>query len=353
MQKIKAVSRLDVPLVVGIALLVILSLVVLRSVAPYLFPIYFFYLILAIVVFFFLSKVDFDVLALFSKHFYIGSVVFLIIPLLIGQVTRGAIRWIPLGPLSIQPAEIVRPFLLVFFATFLTSQEITPKRFLKALGLLFIPAFLILIQPSLGVAVLTVVGFIGVLLASNLNKKYFIYGAIIFAALAPLVWQGMATYQRQRVISFINPASDPLGTGYNALQSVISVGSGELTGRGLGRGSQTQLSFLPEKHTDFIFAAVAEELGFVGAVLLLLGGFFILLKLISIIEISSSVAARGYVAGFFLTLLVQTLVHVGMNLGLLPITGVPFPLVSAGGSSLLGTFMGLAIALGARKKIPS
>jgi len=220
-----------------------------------------------------------------------------------------------------------------------------------AILLLALPAFLILVQPSLGVSVLTVVGFVGVLLAADIKKKYFLYAILAFIALTPLFWRIMQPYQRERIQTFINPASDPYGAGYNALQSMISVGSGKLLGRGLGKGVQTQLAFLPEKHTDFIFAAVGEELGYLGAGLLLLGGFFILVRLVSIVENASSPAARAYVSGFFLTLLVQTFVHVGMNLGLLPITGVPFPLVSAGGSSLLATFVGLGIAFGARKRL--
>ncbi|OGM56919.1 hypothetical protein A3E46_01125 [Candidatus Woesebacteria bacterium RIFCSPHIGHO2_12_FULL_46_16] len=353
MQKIMISKRLDIPFIVGIGFLVTLSIIVLRSVAPSLFPLYFLYLILAILVFYFLFQIDFEVISLFSRHFYIGSIVLLLITLLIGQVTRGAVRWIPIGPLTIQPAEIVRPLLLVFFANYLTEKEINLKRFLNAVGLLALPAFLILVQPSLGVAVITVVGFVGVFLATNVQKKYFLFAILVFLALAPILWGILAPYQQQRVLTFMNPSQDPYGTGYNAIQSMISVGSGRLLGRGLGRGVQTQLAFLPEKHTDFIFAAVAEELGFVGAGLLLAGGFFILIKLILIIENSSSPAARAYVSGFFLTFFVQSLVHVGMNLGLLPITGVPFPLVSAGGSSLLASSIGLAIAMGAKRKVPA
>lgn len=351
MQKITSGSRVDAFFFLGIGFLVTLSIIVLRSVAPSLFPLYFLYLFLAVLVFYFLFQIDFEVISLFSRHFYIGSIILLLITLLIGQVTRGAVRWIPIGPLTIQPAEIVRPFLLVFFANYLTEKEINLKRFLNAVGLLALPAFLILVQPSLGVAVITVVGFVGVFLATNVQKKYFLFAILVFMALAPILWGILAPYQKGRIISFINPSQDPYGTGYNAIQSMISVGSGKILGRGLGKGVQTQLAFLPEKHTDFIFAAVGEELGYLGAGLLLLGGFFILSRLVYTVENASSPAARAYVSGFFLTLLVQTFVHVGMNLGLLPITGVPFPLVSAGGSSLLATFAGLAIAFGARKRL--
>lgn len=351
MEKVSSSIRVDAPFFLGIGFLVILSIIVLRSIAPFLFPYYFFYIILAFLVFFLLFQIDFEIISLFSRHFYIGSIIFLILPILIGQVTRGAIRWIPLGALTIQPAEIVRPFLLVFFADYMTKEELTLKRFFSAIVLLALPTFLILVQPSLGVAVITLVGFIGVLLAADIPKKYFLYGLLAAIALAPLFWSILAPYQKDRILTFVDPARDPYGAGYNAIQSMISVGSGKIFGRGLGKGVQTQLAFLPEKHTDFIFAATAEELGFLGAGLLLLGGFFILSRLVSIIENSTSPAARAYVSGLFLTLLVQTFVHIGMNLGLLPITGIPFPLVSAGGSSFLATSIGLAIAFAARKRL--
>ena len=226
----------------------------------------------------------------------------------------------------------------------------TLKRFLTALILLALPVFIIMIQPSFGVAVITIIGFIGIFMSIAVPKKYFLFSALILLVLAPLVWGILKPYQKIRILSFVDPLKDRYGAGYNAIQAVISVGSGKIFGRGLGKGVQTQLAFLPEKHTDFIFASVAEEMGFVGVSLLLLGIFIILLKLIVIFENPISPAARTYIAGFFLTLFAQTFIHAGMNLGFLPVTGIPFPLVSAGGSSLLATLSGLAIALGAKKR---
>ncbi len=342
--------KMDFPFVSGIALLVILSIIILHSVAPFLFPTYFFYVFFSLIVFYLLLQVDFEVISLFYRYFYILSIIFLLVPLLIGQLTRGAVRWIPIGPLTIQPSEIVRPFLLVFFAVYLTEKKLTLKRFLTALILLALPVFIIMIQPSFGVAVITIIGFIGIFMSIAVPKKYFLFSALILLVLAPLVWGILKPYQKIRILSFVDPLKDRYGAGYNAIQAVISVGSGKIFGRGLGKGVQTQLAFLPEKHTDFIFASVAEEMGFVGVSLLLLGIFIILLKLIVIFENPISPAARTYIAGFFLTLFAQTFIHAGMNLGFLPVTGIPFPLVSAGGSSLLATLSGLAIALGAKKR---
>lgn len=332
----------DWRVLISVGFLLVLSLVILRSISPNIFPTQFIYLTFGILVFWIFSQIDFDVLALFSKHFYVLSIILLLITLVIGQVTRGTVRWIPIGPLSLQPAEITRPLLLVFFAVFLTGPKLTIKRFTRAIFLLVLPFILILIQPSLGVSLLMVVGFFGILLSGNFDKKY-IFGVIFLGLMIiPIFWMIMKPYQKERILNF--------GKDYNTVQSIIGVGSGKFFGRGLGRGVQTQLAFLPEKQTDFVFSAVSEELGFLGAGLMLTAVLTIILRLIYFIENAISPAARAYLAGFTLTYLVQVSIHVGMNMGLLPVTGLPFPLVSAGGSSLLATMMGLGIALGAYKK---
>lgn len=342
-------KRADPLFLLAIGFLILTSTVILNSIAKFIFPTYFLYLFLGILFFFIFSLFDFEVLSLFSKFLYISSIVLLLLPLLIGQVTRGAVRWIPLGPLTIQPAEIVRPFLLIFFATFLTSATVTFKRLIKALFLLALPVALILIQPSLGVSVLTTVGFLGILLASAFSKRYILLGAIFFLLAVPVFFYLLAPYQKQRLLTFIEPSKDPRGAGYNSIQSMISVGSGKFLGRGLGEGVQTQLAFLPERQTDFVFASIAEELGFVGAILILSALFLLVLRLLYILENAGGVSERAYLSGFVLIVLAQILIHIGMNMGLLPITGIPLPLVSAGGSSFLGTMIGLGIAIGTQK----
>lgn len=340
----------DLTLYVSVTFLLILSAFVLNSIAASLFPTHFIYLFFAVLAFWFFSQIDFDIVSLFGTHLYVISLVLLLITLVIGAVTRGTVRWIPIGPISLQPAEIIRPFLLVFFASYMTHGKVSLNKFIKAGILVFLPVILILIQPSLGVSILTLLGFFGILLASNFNKKYIFLGLIVLVLLLPLFWQFMVPYQKQRLMTFINPTSDPLDTGYNSLQSTIAAGSGKLFGSGLGHGTQTQLSFLPEKQTDFIFAATAEELGFLGAGLMLIFTFLILYRLIVYMENAVSPAARAYLAGLFLTYLGQVFVHVGMNMGILPVTGIPYPLVSAGGSSLLATMIGLGIATRAYRR---
>src|SRR3989344_2338429 len=349
MKIVAKTRKFDYLSLIAICLVILISTLVLSSIAKFIFPTYFLYIFLSIIAFYIFSNIDFDILSLFSKHVYVASIIFLVLPIIIGQVTRGAIRWIPLGPLSIQPSEIVRPFLLIFFAGFLTQKELTVKRFITAVFLLLLPVIFIFIQPSLGVAVLTIVGFAGVLIASSFQKKYILLGISLIAILLPIIWAILAPYQKLRLVTFLQPSADPLGAGYNSIQSMISVGSGKILGRGLGKGVQTQLAFLPERHTDFIFASIAEELGSIGAVVVVLGLFIILWRITVFIETANDETARGYLIGVFFVLLAECIIHIGMNMGLLPITGLPLPLVSAGGSSFLATMTALGICQTAKK----
>ena len=349
MDSISRFSKIDKPLLVAIIILISFSLFALWSIAPYLFPLYFLYILLGVLAFFLFSTLEFGVISVFSKHLYVFSIFLLILPLLIGQVTRGAVRWIPIGALTIQPVELVRPLLLIFFANYLTKESFNFKRFIKAGALLAIPIVLLLMQPSLGVAILVVVSFVGVIIATDINKKYLVLGFLLLLLSLPLVVSVLAPYQKSRLVSFINPGLDPQGSGYNSIQSMISVGSGQLFGRGLGKGVQTQLHFLPESHSDFIYASISEELGFLGSIVILFVVFFILFRITHFMKNPVSIAARAFYSGVLLTLFFQTVVNIGMNLGLLPITGVPLPLVSAGGSSFLATMATFGLLMGARK----
>lgn len=348
MKSIVRFVKKDPWLIFGLSLLLVISFLILNSIAPFVFPQYFVYFILALIVFVIFAKIDFEVILLFKWQIYVLCIIFLIIPLVIGQVTRGAIRWIPLAGLTFQPSELVRPFLILFFAGFLSQKQVNFKRFIQSVILLGIPAFLILIQPSLGVTILTVLGYLGALIASSFSKRKLAVILGIGVLCLPLIWLLLAPYQKQRVITFLYPQSDPSGAGYNSIQSMISVGSGRLWGRGLGEGVQTQLSFLPERHTDFIFASVAEELGFVGAGVLVFALFFLLYRISQNLHFTKGLAARCFVAGVFLTFFVQILIHIGMNMGLFPVTGIPLPLISAGGSSLIASMIGLGLCVSAR-----
>jgi rod shape determining protein RodA len=331
--------------VISIFFVISLSTFVLKAIAPEVFPGYFFYILLSIFVFILFSELDFEVLKLFSKHLYAFCVLLLLATFVIGRVTRGTIRWIPIGPFSLQPAEIIRPFLILFFADYLGDSEITSKKLLKTLGFLAVPVFLIMIQPSLSVSIITIVGFLGVVIAKKFDKSYLLKIFVLGLMFIPLFWFVMRPYQRDRISAFVKGGSDPQGAGYNSIQSMIAVGSGKIFGRNLGKGVQTQLAYLPEKKTDFIFAAVSEELGFIGSFLVLLSSTVLLFRLTTFMKNAVSPSARAYISGFLATFFIGVFVHVGMNLGLLPVTGIPYPLLSAGGSSLLATMTGLGIAL--------
>src|SRR5690606_21766413 len=176
-----------------------------------------------------------------------------------------------------------------------------------------VPLFLILVQPSLGMTILTFCGIVGVLLAIGLPKRFYFIGALAPILLVPIFYFLLQPYQKQRIVSFINPESDPLGAGYNSIQSLISVGSGRFWGRGLGKGVQTQLSFLPERHTDFIFASIGEELGFIGAGIVIVSIFFLLYKLVRYIEETRNLESRAFLTGIFVMFLVQVFINIAMN----------------------------------------
>lgn len=335
--------------IVAVLFLYSASYLILNSLEATIFPQYFVFMALGLAVFYLFAKIDFSVLLAFSRIIYYVSIILLVIPLILGTTTRGVIRWIPIGSFSIQPSEIVRPFLILFFAGYLTERKINIIRFSKVMIYFAVPFILILIQPSLGVALLTAASFLGVLFASSIKKSYIFTGIVLFVLMIPVLWLFLAPYQKQRISSFIDPGSDPFGAGYNSIQAMISVGSGKLLGRGLGDGVQTQLFFLPEDETDFIFAAVSEELGFLGSALILIAYLVLFWRLTDFVGDSQGPPARAYLSGIFTVLLAEVFIHIGMNMGLMPITGVPLPLLSAGGSALVGTMIGFGIAISARK----
>jgi len=332
---------LRVLLYINIFCLILISLLIQKSIAPFIFPIDYFYIFFGILFLFLFSQINFDILRYFSPVFYIVSIILLVITLILGEVTRGAVRWIPLGSFTFQPSEFARPFVLLFIAHIMTIQKYNIKKLLIFFSLFFLPWILIFLQPSLGVSILLLAGFGGILLSAGFKWKYFIILFSLAFLSSPMIWIFLAPYQKERILS--------IGVNYNAVQSKISVGAGGVFGRGLGQGVQTQLSFLPERHTDFVFASIAEEMGFVGALITLILLISLLYMLIKFLDIGVSRTARMYLSAVFITLFVQVIIHIGMNMGLFPITGLPLPLVSAGGSSLMAILIMLGISISASK----
>ncbi len=267
------------------------------------------------------------------------SLLLLVLPFLFGVVTRGSVRWIQLGSLTLQPSEIIKPFLILLFAHLVTKKPSIPVY----LTSLIIPSFLIVKQPDLGSTLVVIAIWVGIWLVSDLSLIILSFFSLITIGLSPVIYKFLKSYQKTRILSFLNPYADPKGSGYQVIQSTIAVGSGRLFGRGLGQGTQSQLHFLPERHSDFIFASIAEELGLFGSIILIISIFFLLKHLLKISKNAPDKFSQLIVIGVFSMLFFQTTINIGMNLGLLPITGITLPLVSAGGSSMLATLIALGI----------
>lgn len=308
-----------------------------------------------IFIFFVTSQIDKVFFQKTVNIFYFLIILLLVIVEIVGFETRGSVRWIPLGIFNIQPSEFAKPVLIIFLANFWCNRRSSWKNIIKSLLWVAPVIFLIFKQPDLGSALTVSSIWVGLLLASNISLKKIIIILIIALITFPAGWLSLQDYQKQRVVSFLTPSGDPLGAGYNQIQSTIAVGSGQFFGRGLGRGTQSRLQFLPEFRTDFIFAAIAEETGFLGAMIIV---FFYLSMVLYLLKLSTD-AIDKY--GEFVILAVtfmlsfQIIVNIGMNIGLLPITGITLPLISYGGSSLISTCLCLGLcssAVATARRVP-
>ncbi len=295
-------------------------------------------------VFFLCSRIDYRIYNSLGKIIYILAAVLLGITLLLGLETRGAMRWIPLGPFRLQFSEIFKPLLVTSFASFLLNRNRNKfTSYLVSLLWISFPTLLVFKQPDLGSSLVYIAGFFAMIITSGTNIIYLVISFFGFGITTPLVWKFLADYQKNRILSFLSPHIDPLGASYNSIQAVITVGSGMLFGRGLGRGTQSHLAFLPERHTDFVFASLAEEMGFVGSAVLLAVYFLLIWRIFSVASQTKSPEARLICIGIGVMILVQVFISVGMNLGIVPVTGITLPLVSYGGSSVLATMIALGI----------
>ena len=346
----KLIGSVNWPITISSLLLISVGILVIYSSSKELAFQQLFYSALGLTFFLFLSQLDLQILKAIIKHLYIFMILLLIAVLVIGIETRGVIRWIPLGFFHIQPSELAKPILILMVAHFLSKNTTSWKNIFKTLGLSAPFVILVFEQPDLGSALTLIAICIGMLFAARVSIKKMVLLLLIAALVIPSSWFFLREYQRQRVIGFLQPESDPLGRGYNQIQSVIAVGSGQLMGRGLGRGTQSRLQFLPEYRTDFIFASIAEEMGLLGAA----GILAIYLYLLTFCLKVASREDNGFifltVIGVFSMLLFQIFVNIGMNIGILPITGITLPLISYGGSSVVSTFICLGFIASAAKK---
>lgn len=292
----------------------------------------------------FLTLFDYRTLKGLYLILYIIGMILLILVVLFGSKSFGATRWIDLKFFQLQPSELFKLIILIVLAKFFSDwQELNWQKILLAIFLVGAPVFLILRQPDLGTASVVFVGFVAILFLSPVRKIYLILALAIMVALSPLGWHFLKTYQKQRIESFINPSADPHGVGYNVSQAKIAVGSGGLLGMGLGKGSQSQLNFLPVAHTDFIFAGTAEATGFIGSTFLILILILLVLRTINVAKVAKDSFGMYLAGGIAAIFLFQILVNIGMNLGIMPVTGIPLPFVSSGGSSMITNMAAIGI----------
>lgn len=334
----------DFVIFIGAIILCGFGAAIVSSVAPELLASQIFFYLLGLLVFLLLSFTDGRIYQSWGKMIYVVSIGLLLVTLGLGLESRGAVRWISIGALRLQFSEILKPFLILALASFLVTEW--RRSFRKTLWILFLmvlPVLLIFKQPDLGSAVIFFLAFGMMLFTSGLNMGYFLGGGIVMAVVFPLFFRFLAPYQQTRILSFFRPHIDPLGSSYNAIQAVITVGSGMMFGRGLGRGTQSHLLFLPEHHTDFVFASMAEEWGFLGIVVVLIIYFILVYRILRVARFSHSRFGRLVAIGVGIMLLGQVFINSGMNLGILPVTGITLPLLSYGGSSVLATMIALGV----------
>lgn len=282
----------------------------------------------------------------FLLALYFLSVFLLVAVLFFGKI-RGAASWFKLGPFYFEPVEFAKLAMILIFAQYFSLRHIELYRLVHVVisgAYTVLVAGLVFLQPDLGSAMILIFLWLGVMVIAGIKLKHILILFIVGLILFNVAWLGvLKQYQKDRIISFINPYLDPQGSGYHRIQSIIAIGSGQLFGRGLGHGSQSQLNFLPEQHTDFIFASIAEEWGFAGLIIVFILYFILFFRVIKIARKAENNFARLFCVGTGIILFFQTLVNIGMNLGLVPIVGISLPFVSYGGSNLLINFIMLGI----------
>ena len=284
--------------------------------------------------------------------FYIIVLGFLVWASFYGITASGSQRWISLYFINLQPSELMKIAIIICFSKYYHRIQIYNvnnfKNLLIPIVILILPIFLVLSQPDLGTSILIALSGLIVLWLAGINGKYFIYSLLFFLISTPFVVAFLKPYQKLRILAFFDPDRDPLGAGYQIIQSKIAVGSGGLSGKGFLKGTQSYLEFLPEKHTDFIFTLFSEEHGFIGSVFLLLIYVIMIFRIIRIGTICKSYFAKLFCYSFASSIFIYITINMSMVLGLVPIVGSPLPIMSYGGSSMLATMIGFSVVMSAK-----
>ena len=293
-----------------------------------------------------------------STIFYLSIFILLIAVKYFGLTSSGSQRWLNLYFMNLQPSELMKVALILFLAKYYHRISTADVNRIKHLFLpivaLIAPVLLVVTQPDLGTSILIAIGGVVVAWLAGVRVKFFTYASILFISLMPIAISFLKPYQKARILTFLNPDRDPLGAGYQIIQSKIAIGSGGLFGKGFLNGSQSYLDYLPEKHTDFIFTLFSEEFGFFGSVTILLIYSLIIYRIVQIGNITRSSFGKLYCYSFATAFFVYVAVNMGMVLGLLPIVGAPLPIMSYGGSSMMAMMIGLGIVMSCKvyKDVP-
>lgn len=325
-------------------ILVVLGLLVIFPLSSQLAKFQLFFAIIGFLLMLVMASINYHFFKAFGFYIYLSSLLILIALYFLGEEVRGSTRWFTLGRFQLQPSEFLKPFLVLSYAKFLDeTRSYTFNGFVRVVFLIGLPIGLIFFQPDLGNTAIYFLAALAMTVIAGIPLGYLLVSLLMMMGLVPTVWLIIKDYQRQRILSFLNPTLDPLGSGYHIIQSLIAIGSGYLLGKGLGRGTQSRLRFLPERHNDFIFATLAEETGWVGANIALVVFFLCLWRMLKIAEQAEDRFGALVVSGVAAQLLVQMFINCGMNMGILPITGVTFPFLSYGGSSLISGMIGVGL----------
>ena len=278
---------------------------------------------------------------------YLAGVLLLCVVLALGETAQGAQRWLRVGPVSFQPSEFVKLTVPLMVAWFISRSEMPPRLWRIVLGgvLTLVPVVLVMRQPDLGTSLLIVASGAFVLFLAGVGWRYIVALAIFGAGCVPVLWHFMHDYQRQRVLTLLDPQQDPLGAGYHIIQSTIAIGSGGMYGKGWFNGTQSQLDFLPERSTDFVFAVIGEEFGLLGILVLLSAYLFIVYRGLYIAAQAQTSFGKLLAGALVLTFFIYVFVNIGMVSGILPVVGLPLPLVSYGGTSMVTLMAGFGIVM--------
>jgi len=304
-------------------------------------------MLLAVAIMIALAQVSPETLRRWSPYIFSAGLFLLVLVLGIGYIGKGAQRWLNLGIFRFQPAEVMKLGVPMMVAWVMTRHPLPPRSrdIGLALVVVAVPVLLVVKQPDLGTALLIAASGMLVIFLSGIAWRWIIVAAVILGAAAPLLWTFLHDYQRRRIVTLLDPWSDPLGAGYHTIQSIIAVGSGGVYGKGWLHGSQSQLEFIPERATDFIFAVLAEEFGLVGGVLLLLVYLIVVARGLYISFYAQDTYSRLVAGSLSLTFFFYLFVNMGMVSGILPVVGVPLPLISYGGTSMVTLLAGFGILM--------